>query len=246
MEWKRMSKREALLRLRSYDRDNSVPSSVLESVPKEYKDVRNTLCEVRGSVEKRRQEAGVKMPRDYATDLFLGIALHKCLSRMDFGLWEAADDNVWRYIAVSVIPDIVHDRLGGEYAKDAFSGVRSSRFWVRNIWWYVHLSLVVDGNGRPDYLKTEQILSRNDTDILAGVVDHQGNGFRVELFRAMMRTFDDFCKNSRLSDTRENVFRYLIKEYQIRTAVVDPDLEGHRPFLDEIFVKGARLTKEQI
>ncbi len=246
MEWKTMSKHEALIHLRRYSQMEGVPSSVYEKLNSDYRALRDRMCAVYASVEDRREHNGDRLPKDYATDLFCGLALHEFLNERGFGLWQAADDNVWRYIAVLTIPDIVHERLGGTFAKDAFSGVaRSSRFWVRNIWWYIYLSLV-ESDGNIDYQATEEILSRNDTDILAGVVDHQGRGFRINLFRKMMRMFDAFCKSGKLTRSREDVFRYLIKEYQIRTAVIDPDLEGIEVFLKEIFGKGAFLRKVNV
>lgn len=242
MDWKMMSKREALMHLRRYDQVGAVPDAVFEKLDEDYRALREHMLSVFRTVESRRKIS--KLPKDYATDLFCGLALYAFLEERGFGIWQAADDNVWRYIAVLAIPDVVHARLGGEFSKDAFSGVRSSRFWVRNIWWYVFLSLVVT-DGKADYERTEQILCRNDTDILAGVVDHQGRGFRVKMFRKMMLMFDEFCQKGKLLCSREDVFRYLIKEYQIRTAVVDPDLEGIEAFLNEIFGKGVHLKGEE-
>jgi len=241
MEWKTMSRREALVHLCRYDQNEGVPSSTYEALDSDYRELRERMLEVFGSVEERRKVD--KLPRGYATDLFCGLALHEFLESRGFGMWQAADDNVWRYIAIFVIPDIVHERLGGGFVEmeKAFSGVRSSRFWIKNIWWYVYLSLVISPSGTVDYRQTEKILRRNDTDILAGVVDHQGRGFRVALFRKMMSMFDEFCQSGQLKCSREDVFRYLIKEYQIRTAVVDPDLEGIETFLREIFDRGMHL-----
>lgn len=244
MEWKKMSRREALVHLRAFDESEEAVVRMLKKMPAEYSDLRNLMVKVLSDVAAKRQTGAIKLPKDYALDLYLGLALHEYLSKNKFGVWEASDDNVWRYISVAVIPDVVHERLRGEYAKDAFSGVRQSRFWLRNIWWYVHLSLACDARGKPDYKKTERILCANDTDILAGVVDHQGVGFRVDFFRSMMAAFDDFCKSHVLALSREDTFRRLIKEYQIRTAVVDPDLEGHERFLAEMFGKGSHLIKE--
>lgn len=243
IEWKRMSKREALVHLHRYDEDKCVPSSMYEGLTDVYRELRERMTALRDCMDEMRKRIGNKTPKDYASDLLYGLTLYRFLREKEFGIWDAADDNVWRYIAVKVMPDIVHERLGGDYAKDAFSGVRSSRFWVRNIWWYIYLSLVETSERAPDYDMTAQILKGNDTDILAGVVDHPGSGFRVELFRLMMREFDAFCNRGVLADTRENAFRYLIKEYQIRTTLVDPDLEGHKLFLDEIFSKGEHLKK---
>lgn len=242
MDWKTMSKREALIHLRRYDQAGEIPESIYERLDDDYRALREHMLKAFDSVDEQRK--GAKLPRDYATDLFCGLSLYEFLASKGFGIWQAADDNVWRYIAVQVIPDIVHKRLGGEFSKDAFSGRRSSRFWVRNIWWYVYLSLAVS-DGKADYAETEKILSRNDTDILAGVVDHQGRGFRIDLFRKMMKMFDDFCRAGKLVCSREDVFRYLIKEYQIRTAVVDPELEGIEPFLREIFSKGHHLKRTE-
>ena len=233
------------MHLRQYDQMGSVVPAVYERLNGEYIELRERICKVFSKIDERRMRD--KLPGSYAADLFCGLALHEFLDSLGFGIWQAADDNVWRFIAVMVIPDVVHKRLGGWIAKkDAFCGIdRSSRFWVRNIWWYIYLSLVVK-DGRNDYKETENILSKNDTDILAGVVDHPGRGFRVDLFRRMMSKFDAFCKKGKLMHSREDVFRYMIKEYQIRTAVVDPDLEGVDAFLDEIFNKGKHLRLERV
>ena len=242
MDWKTMSKREAIGHLNRYDREGCSSASIYGKLDEDYRDLRERMLVVFQSVDERRKQS--RLPKDYATDLFCGLAMHEFLAQRGFGLWQAADDNVWRYVAILVIPDIVHERLGGDFSKkDTFSGIaRSSRFWIRNIWWYVHLSLI-EVDGVADYQETERILSGNDTDILAGVVDHQGRGFRVDLFRKMMKKFDEFCRSGKLLMSREDVFRYLIKEYQIRTAVVDPDLEGADSFLDEIFRKGKHLKE---
>ena len=96
MEWKTMSKREARLHLCQYDQLGCVPLSTYEKLDRDYCALRKKMLDVFESVDERRKVG--KLPRDYAADLFCGLTLHEFLAHHGFGIWQAADDNVWRYI----------------------------------------------------------------------------------------------------------------------------------------------------
>ena len=75
---------------------------------------------------------------DYPFDLLFGLEVYQILNEdIGFANRVATNDDVWRYLSIYVIPDIVHSRWS--LNADHFYKI-SRRIWLKTIWWYIHLS----------------------------------------------------------------------------------------------------------
>ncbi|MEB7852929.1 hypothetical protein BUY92_10160 [Staphylococcus equorum] len=144
----------------------------------------------------------------YTFDLAFGIKIYKLLnSEIGFNNRVAVNDDVWRYLSIKVIPDIVHARWefnDSHFYKD------TRRIWLKTIWWYIHLSW--QGN-EEDTLK---ILKNNSTDTIMQLVDRSGIGYNIELYREIMKEYQNY--NDR------KLFRRLLILNVARILTMSPDL----------------------
>jgi hypothetical protein len=141
-------------------------------------------------------------------DVATGLALYRILGEAGMNVRFAADDGVWRFLSLRVVPDLVVARWPNASA-ERFWRVRS-RIWLRAIWWLIHLSW----QGTEE--KTRAVLVDATTDTLLQLVDRAGKGgFRVELMRALLR------ERSRRKFSQDQ-FRALMKLNTARLTVTEP------------------------
>lgn len=141
-------------------------------------------------------------------DVTTGLRLYRILGEAGMDLRSAADDGVWRFLSLRVLPDLVVARWPSAPA-ERFWRVRS-RIWLRAIWWMIHLSW----QGTEE--KTAVVLADATTDTLLQLVDRAGKGgFRVELTRALL------LERSRRKFSQEQ-FRALMKLNTARLSVTEP------------------------
>ena len=75
----------------------------------------------------------------------------------------------------------------------------SRRIWLKTIWWYVHLSWQNNIN------ETYNILINNTTDTILQLVERPGLGYNVELYRELMKQYNNY------EDSSRNLFRTVLK-----------------------------------
>ena len=114
---------------------------------------------------------------DYSFDLLFGIDLFVTLNSKGFTARNASSDDVWRYLSICVVPDIVHSRWG--LNEQRFYS-NSRRIWLKTLWWYIELSW---RNNKED---TYQVLCNNTTDTLVSLVERPGLGYNINLYREIM------------------------------------------------------------
>jgi len=155
--------------------------------------------------------AEYSMDASFALELYFGI-----LSFKDgFTLRMAADNSLWRRLAVQVMPDLVEKRWpakSGIHSKDHF-WAKTQRNWLKSLWWYAHLSC--QGNDRA---LTEACILKGSTDSIQHIVERPGpGGFRVELCREFMK---------RIGNGSINVakLKKLLKLNTSRVCLVEPEL----------------------
>jgi hypothetical protein len=159
----------------------------------------------------------IKSQLEYEVDKSLSLELYFNILPLDnkFSLREAADNSIWSRLTVQVMPDLVVRRWppnAGLHSKDHFWG-KPQRNWFKSLWWYAHLSS--QGN---DKSATERCLAKGSTDAIQAIVERPGpGGFRVDLFRELMR---------RLGDGSFSVSRLkqLLKLNTSRVCLVEPEL----------------------
>ena len=183
---------------------------------------RNEFIELRQKLIKARDDIFEAYNLDkvnkleYSFDLLFGLEVYEILKE-DIGFTNrvATNDDVWRYLSVCVIPDIVHSRWS--LNADHFYKI-SRRIWMKTIWWYIHLSW--RGNKEDTY----EILKDNSTDTILQLVERPGIGYYTEMYRELMLQYTNYEDKSR------NLFRMVLKLNTARLLTISPELvEGGIP-----------------
>lgn len=148
----------------------------------------------------------------YKFDLYFGLAMYELLQeKYNFTERLASQPNFWRYLSICVIPHVVRQRQGLK-GKAFFEDV--PRIWLRQIWWYIHLSW--QGTKESTY----EILKNNTTDTVLQLVDRSGKrGFKVNLTRHLM-----YELGVRDVQKKEHVFRQIMKLNTAQLLLIEPEL----------------------
>lgn len=183
----------------------SIVNITKPNLSKDFQVLRDNLIEKRDYIfDKYKLDDGMQ---EYVFDLNFGLALYEILS--DLSPRDAANDDVWRYISVKVIPDIVHSRWGfqeGRFYKE------NRRIWLKQLWWYIHLSWT--GKAQSTY----DILKNNTTDTIQSVVERPGLGYNVRLYREIMLQYSKFEDRSRM------LLRRIMVLNTARVKLLSPEL----------------------
>lgn len=197
------------------------------NVKNEYVELRNKFIFARDEIfEKYNLDGSNKL--DYHFDLLYGLKVYEILNEeIGFVNRVATNDDVWRYLSICVIPDIVHARWG--LNADHFYKT-SRRIWLKTIWWYIDLSW--RGNAEETY----EILKGNSTDTILQLVERPGIGYYNELYREIMLQY------ASLEDSSRNWFRRALKLNTARLITTSPELVdgGIIKYVEELF----ETTKE--
>lgn len=191
-------------------------------VPNEFEDLRQKLLRARDDIFKEYQLDGVEK-LDYKFDLLFGINLFEILNEnIKFYNRDAMNDDLWRYLSIKVIPDIVHSRWG--FNEDHYFKT-SRRIWLKTIWWYINLSWT--GNIESTY----RLLENNTTDTILQLVERPGIGYNVEMYRELMKQYNSY------SDSSRQLFRRVLKLNTARLLTTSPELvEGGIPqYVEDLF-----------
>ncbi|OFS29445.1 MULTISPECIES: hypothetical protein [Abiotrophia] len=160
----------------------------------------------------------------YLYDLNFGLALYEVLNpRTGFNNRVATNDDVWRYLSVRVVPDIVRVRWQGNANEDRIFRM-NRRIWLKQIWWYIHLSWAGSVEA------TRERLASNTTDTIMNLVERPGLGYYVELYREIMKQY------ALIEDSSRNGFRSILKLNTALLPVTYPELaeggiEGYVQYL---------------
>jgi len=188
----------------------------------EFIELRQKLIKARDDIfEAHNLDKANKL--EYSFDLLFGLELYEILNE-DIGFTNrvATNDDVWRYLSICVIPDIVHSRWS--LNADHFYKI-SRRIWLKTIWWYIHLSW--RGNKEDTY----EILKDNSTDTILQLVERPGIGYYTEMYRELMLQYTNYEDKSR------NLFRMVLKLNTARLLTISPELvEGGIPkYVSDLF-----------
>lgn len=220
MEWKKLKKEEAKIRFEEWDGETI-------NCPKQYIILRKDLIDIFNEILKElNTDINSEVNDKYKFDLQFGLKFYTLLNnKYGFNLREACDDDVWRYISICVIPDIVKYRWKineGRFWKE------SRRIYIKTLWWYVYLSW--QGSKADTY----KILKNNTTDEIVQLVERSGAmGYRVSLYRKIVKYYGNIDVKKR---TR-NIFRKVMKLNTARLTVVEPMLVhgGEDMYIKELF-----------
>lgn len=164
--------------------------NVLEpNLSEEFSQLRSELLDIRNQIfEEYDFDKGIH--EKYVFDLNFGLKIYELLrEKYELDNRTASEDDIWRYLSIKVIPDIVHSRWN--FNPDRYF-LLSRRIWLKQIWWYIHLSW--QGN----YQSTYKILKNNTTDTILNLVERPGLGYNIQLYREIMRQYSYHQDDSRL------------------------------------------------
>lgn len=208
----------------------------LPYVTAEYSQMREDIKELSDSIIAQ----GVKI-KTYEYDARFAIGFYEYLKVKGINsLRVAANDSFWRYMSIVVVPDVVKNRwikddgTEGNMADHFFA--RSNRIWLKNMWWYVHLSY------QGDREKTEEVLLSRafSTDTILNLVERTGReGTNVELYRVII---GKYSKEALHCDKN---FRKVMKMNTVKSQVVEPMLcsGGIEGYVDQI-IDELKIRKE--
>lgn len=196
------------------------PKFELEKIREQLVAARDEIFEIKG------YDYANKL--DYQFDLLFGLKLFQILSEeVGFTNRVATNEDVWRYLSVQVIPDIVHARW--QKNADHFYKL-PRRVWLKQLWWYINLAWT--GSEEETYA----ILKDNTTDTILQLVERPGIGYYTDTYRELMLQYVNYPDPSR------NIFRRVLKLNTARLLTTVPELVdgGVQGYVKSLFetVKG--------
>lgn len=174
--------------------------------------------------------------KPYNIDYRFACDLYSVLNdEYGFTLRDAANDGIWRYIAMKVMPNLVRIRWNGYKPDHLYS--KSIRIYPKQLWWYVHLSW------QGDMKSTYELLSKSrfTTDVIQAVVERPGIGYNIDMVRKLMKEFGKVDETKLKIPFRDFVRRVMI----LNTALVqtsipelyDGGIDGYIHYLFSSFMK---------
>ncbi|SRR5699024_5295231 len=194
----------------------------------QYQTLRNDFVNIQDKVFEEYSLDSLEK-QGYLLDLSFGIEMYQLLnSKYDFSQRDASNDEVWRFLQLEIIPDLVYIRWGGFNAERFYSSNR--RLWLKSIWWYIHLSWKNNAD------ETFEILKGNSTDTIMQLVERPGQGYNMQLYREIMYQYKEESMKSKEPRAQ---FRQVLILNNARIPSISPELsEGeiteyvHRLFKD--------------
>lgn len=234
VKWETLSKNAAALRAESW---TNMPTEGFEQLidmwsrheidefPLSYSSLRKKLVEQYDSIKNYINNDPIlcsSTTKTYQLEYRYALQVYKILNEEGMTVRNASDDGVWRFLSIIVLPDIIYDRWkkpdSPKYINaDRFYGA-TRRIWFKILWWYVYLCW----QGTSE--ETEKLISGNNANEISQLVERAGTGgYRVELFREIMKYYD--TKISRDNRIKEhNLLSRVLQLNIARCQIVEPDL----------------------
>lgn len=186
--------------------------------PDEFEDLRNDITETFTSV---LAEIGIgpedipKKNNSYLVDYKFGLKLYSMLNnKYEMTVRNASSADVWRYLSVMVVPDVVDMRYGTDHPDRFWK--KAKRIWLRVLWWYIYLSW------QGSEYDTSLAIKDNSTDEILQLVDRCGRGgYRVETYREIMMLY---ATHSPAERRKKQLFRRVMVLNTARVQVIEPGL----------------------
>ncbi|WP_448974106.1 DUF6339 family protein [Oribacterium sp.] len=218
IHFKKMTKAQAKEFVEGID---DLPDAAFEDLTNKWNqfsvdDYDESYSELRSSIVEtyKEQEAN----GGYAIDLNVGLSLYEQLNlTTGFTIVMANDDDIWRYIECKVFPDLTYKR----YPKPAKGDIRinqkrfyshTRRIWLKTLWWYVHLSW------QSTRASTYKVLKDFGTDTISDFIERTGKGYRLILYRELMREYSLVSKKS------AGLFNKIQMQNLVNCKTVEPAL----------------------
>lgn len=198
------------------DPENAKPQKIKSS----FKSLRKKIM-----IEKQKllNDDTIKV-NSYYFDLYMGLQLYDVLKE-EYAFTDrlAAQDELWRYLSLEVLSDLVYERVGPNDTRFYAVG---RRIWLKRIWWYIHLSW----QGTTE--KTFEILKANTSDEILQLVDRTGSGgYRLDLTREIM------FQHNMCESKKSRFLRRILKLNVARLKIIEPNLVagGKSVYVKELY-----------
>ena len=163
----------------------------------------------------------------YLVDYQFGLALYSLLNnKYGFTVRNASSADIWRFLSIQVIPDVVEIRYGIDHPDRFWK--KAKRIWLRVLWWYIYLSW------QGSEVSTSAVLKDNSTDEILQLVDRCGRGgYRVETYREIMKQYAGIDPAER---RKKQIFRRVMALNTARVQVIEPGLVcgGEEKYVSEL------------
>lgn len=213
MQWIELKKIEATKIAETFQEDYNNGNDPLagrnySSLNSSYLEIRKKLIELFGDDSKRTRYT-------YSFDFEFGLGMYVYL-RTKLGMTEAdaSNDDIWRYIQMKVVPDIIIKRWpfknGMINAKRLYKN--PSRMYLKVLWWYIHILWDNDG------LSTRTHKAQVD---ISQIIDRSGGseGNSIELYKEILHVYGRVDQSKRTN----LIERVLMLDASYRT-VIEPEL----------------------
>lgn len=190
------------------DFNNLTSDNVIQTnLSHDFKLIRDELIETRDIIYDIYEfDDGIH--HKYTFDLEFGLFFYQLLNtkieNRDIYL-----DDVWRFLSIKVIPDIIHARWN--LNEDRYFKM-SRRIYLKQLWWYIHLSWNTNAK------KTYEILKNNTTDTILNLVERPGLGYNIEMYREIMKQYSNY------KDSNGILLRRIMVLNTARSKNISPEL----------------------
>lgn len=150
----------------------------------------------------------------YKFDCYFGKEIYRIFTsdKYRIGEREAANDDIWRFIQVKIIPELIYYRWSDNIKPRIYA--QSNRLYLKTLWWFYYLSFNKDLD-----TTCEQLLKPcNSTDTIVALVERSGKkGYRLDLYREIM-------KQKCINNLGTEEFRNLMVYNSAKIRIVNPYL----------------------
>lgn len=184
MIWKNLSKSESKLIVDQAIEDGKALTGIIDVEYKELKDMINAAFDKALEIVNINKEELSNTNNKYKFDCYFGRELFKIFNIEKYKIREreASNDDLWRYIQVKIVPEIINYRWKGNITPRIYA--QSNRLYLKTLWWYYYLSY----NTSIDHTCELLLYPSNTTDTIVALVERSGKkGYRVDLYREIMK-----------------------------------------------------------
>ena len=107
--------------------------------PTKCKELRDDICNLFAETLSELQigpEMISKKNYSYQVDYIFGLRLYQLLNdKYEMSIRAASSAEIWRYLSVRVVPDVVEMRYGIDHPDRFWK--KPKRLWLRVLWWYI-------------------------------------------------------------------------------------------------------------
>lgn len=244
MNWEKMDRKDARVFYKRLKTEKMFIHELTESLinpdlREPYVSIRNRLKKrFREAVELTQRKEHITRSREYSIDLDMAEELYLVMSDYGLTVRDAADEEVWIYISVKVIPDIILDRFalsGIPLAHEDRFYANSRRIYPMMLWWYYHIAYQHDSVN--PIAETRKILINNQSDDISQLIERAGSGgYPINIYKRIMV---EYAK--RLNDNRksEDLLSRALKLNIVQMQSLEPELmyDGLEAYVSDLFDK---------